>query len=82
MPRASHHSLAGRIGAYALHAKHGADTGQAARSAFLRRFEDEVDPERVLMPDERATRAQAARNAHMAKLAYLSAKSRARRSGR
>ena len=82
MPRASHHSHAGRIGAYSLHAKYGNDTAGPARDAFLRRFEDEVDPDRALTPDERAERAQAALKAHMARLAMRSAQSRARGAGR
>ena len=39
-----------------------------AREAFLRRFEDEVDPDRKLSPDERARRAEHALRAHMLRL--------------
>jgi len=42
----------------------------------MTRFEDEVDPDRQLFPDERQRRAQAAMRAHMARLALRSAKSR------
>ena len=73
-------SLRGRIGAYTLHALHDPKkTTRAGRAAFLRKFEDEVDPERVLPEAERLRRAQYARKAHFAKLALKSA--RARRKG-
>ena len=39
-----------------------------AREAFLRRFENEVDPDRKLPPDERARRAHHALRAHMLRL--------------
>lgn len=39
-----------------------------ARQAFLRRFENEVDPDRKLPPDERARRANHALRAHMLRL--------------
>jgi hypothetical protein len=53
---------------------------QPARAAFDRRFEDEVDPERTLSPQERARRAANARKSYFAKLALKSAQ--ARRKGR
>lgn len=74
-------SLLARSGAYAQHAKHDVrDTTRAARDAFLRRFENEVDPRRELPEAERTRRALAARKAHMSRLALRSAKARARRS--
>jgi hypothetical protein len=51
----------------------------AARKEFLRRFEDQVDPERKLDPAERARRAEHAKKAHMARLALASAKARRRK---
>ncbi len=48
----------------------------AARAAFDRRFEDEVDPDRVLTPLERATRASSARKAYFMRLALRSAQVR------
>ena len=39
-----------------------------AREAFLRKFEDQVDPDRKLPPDERARRANHALRAHMLRL--------------
>jgi hypothetical protein len=39
-----------------------------ARKAFLRRFEDEVDPDRRLSAEERARRSEHALRAHMLRL--------------
>lgn len=76
-------SQAGRIGAYTQHARHDPrETTRAARIAFLKRFEDEVDPARQLPEAERGRRATAAKKAYFARLAMLSAKSRAARSRR
>jgi len=41
---------------------------QAARDAFIQRFYDEVDPERVLPDEERHKRAMAARSAFYARI--------------
>lgn len=69
-----------RIGAYAMHARHDTRrTTASARAAFLARFEAEVDPEGVLTPAERERRAEAARKAYFARLAYQSARSRAKK---
>lgn len=54
----------------------GREVTRAARRGFIARFEDAVDPDRRLAPDERERRAQAAMRAHMARLALRSAKSR------
>jgi hypothetical protein len=73
-------TLRARIGAHVQHARHDPQqTTEAARTAFLRRFEAEVDPEGVLAPDERVRRAASARRAHFARLALRSAQARARR---
>lgn len=50
-----------------------ADRGQAG---LLARFEREVDPDGTLPPAERVRRAEAARKAHMTRLAYASSKAR------
>jgi len=72
-----------RLGAHALHAQHsGVETTAAARSAFLRRFEAQVDPDGVLEPAERAHRAEHARKAHFTKMALRSAQARRLKSGR
>ena len=53
----------------------------AARKGFNKRFENQVDPDGVLDPAERAKRAENARQAHMLKLALASAKARRAKSG-
>ena len=67
-------SLAGRIGAFALHASGKTNTAPA-RQAFLARFEREVDPNGDLDPIERAERAGYARRRYFATLALASVKS-------
>ena len=70
-------SLRGRIGAYRLHATHDPrETTAKARSTFLARFEREVDPDGILPEAERLRRAEAARKAHLARLALKSAQAR------
>lgn len=70
-------SLQARLAAHAVHARHDASrTTAAGRAAFLRRFEDQVDPDRVLSEDERARRAEHARKAHFTKLALRSSQVR------
>jgi len=69
--------LAGRIGAYRLAATHDSrETTKPARDAFMRRFVDQVDPDRKLPEKERERRAKAARSAHFTRLALNSAKKR------
>lgn len=76
-------ALRGRIGAYALHARHDTrETTRNARVAFLARFLDEVDPDRTLPEPERLRRAEAARKAYFARLALKSARTRAARARR
>ena len=50
-----------------------------ARKAALDRFENEVDPEGALLPEERARRAEHARKAYFLRLALKSAQARKRR---
>ncbi len=76
-------ALRGRIGAYRLHATH--DTmvvSKPGRDAFLAKFYDQVDPDRTLPEAERERRATMARKAHMAALAYRSARSRSKRAAK
>lgn len=74
-------SLRGRIGAYRLHAtRDSRETTAAARSKFLERFVDEVDPDRIQPEKERHRRASYARKAYFANLAFLSAKKRSKKS--
>jgi hypothetical protein len=49
---------------------------KAANEANWKRFENEVDPDRVLDPAERHRRADHARRAYMATLAFKAAKAR------
>lgn len=70
-------SLRSRLGAYTLHAAGKTNTAPARR-AFLSKFELEVDPDGVLAPAVRAKRAEAARKAHMTRLALKSAQARRR----
>ena len=66
-----------RIGGYALAASRDPrQYTQAARKGFMRRFIDEVDPNRTLPEAERERRAKAALKAHMGRLALRSARKR------
>lgn len=49
---------------------------QAARDGMRRKFELEVDPNGVLLPDELAKRVESARKAHYQRLALKSAQAR------
>jgi hypothetical protein len=71
---------AGRTGGLRNVAKNGGHAvSVAARDGFMRRFENQVDPDGRLAPEERAARARYALKAHMATLALRSAQARARR---
>lgn len=74
----SHHSAAGRIGAHSRWAMEQDRTAATApaREALMRKFEDQVDPDRVLPAEERAKRAENARKAHYQRMALKSAQSR------
>lgn len=78
----SFRSMQGRIGAHESWAKTDDRSARTApgRSAFLDRFEREVDPDGILAPAERAKRAQHARSAYMTRLAKKSATARQERS--
>lgn len=76
-------SLRGRMGAYAVHARYDPrETTAPARAAFLKRFVDEVDPDRALPEPERLRRAAAARKAYFTRLAFLSARRRRQKRAR
>lgn len=76
-------SQRGRIGAYALHATHDPrETARKGREAFLAKFIDQVDPDRVLDPEERDRRAGYARKAYFTRLALKSAQARRRGCGK
>jgi hypothetical protein len=76
--------LISQMAAYARWKGMGPDERRAgtapARSTFMDRFDREVDPEGVLPPAERSWRAERAKKAYFARLAY--AASRARGKGR
>lgn len=74
-------SLRARLAAHALHAQTDSrEHVRPAREAFMRRFEDQVDPDRELSEEERARRAHQALKSHMTRLALRSSTSRSRRS--
>jgi hypothetical protein len=75
-------ALRGRIGAHVMHARHDPrEITQSARAAFNSSFERQADPTDDLPAEERARRADHLRKAHFARLAYLSALSRAKKGG-
>ncbi len=72
----------GRLGAAARHSRHDPrETARAAHLAFLRTFEDAVDPARALPEAERRQRADTALRTHMRRLAAASATARRERAG-
>lgn len=69
-----------RLAAHVLHANvDSREHTEPARRAFMARFEDQVDPDRVLSPAERARRAEHAKRAYFTRLALKSAQARRRR---
>lgn len=68
----------GRLGAHTKWAQTEDRTAatQPARDGLMRKFEDQVDPDRVLPTAERAKRAESARKAHYQRLALKSVQSR------
>jgi hypothetical protein len=70
-------SLHARMAAYAMHARHDSrQTSAPGRTAFLARFERQVDPDGRLDAEERARRAELARRAYFARLSLAAAKAR------
>jgi hypothetical protein len=77
----SERSQRSRLAAHVLHSRYDSrELTQAARDKFQSRFENEVDPNRILPEKERLRRAEHARKAYYTALALKSAK--ARRAGR
>jgi hypothetical protein len=73
-------TLRARMAAHALHAKVvSRQHTESARKAFMNRFEDQVDPDRVLPPAERARRAEQAKKAYFVGLALKSSRARSKR---
>ena len=78
-------SLRGRIGAHVQWSRERDPSGRTAkaRAAFLARFDREVDPNNELPAEERIRRAEHARQAYFARLAFASARARSKKdSGR
>jgi hypothetical protein len=71
-------SLRARAAAHALHAQGGTST-KAGTTAFLKRFERQVDPDDSLPAEERAKRARHALQAHMATLSLKASRARSRK---
>jgi hypothetical protein len=72
-------TLRARIGAHAMHARHGKEVSQPARDASPGSdsyWDRQVDPDGVLDPQERARRAGHAKKAHFTRLAFASARAR------
>ena len=57
----------------------GSEVIRPATEAWKQRFYDEVDPDRVLDPDERARRAHHAMRSHMARMSLAARKARKQR---
>ena len=74
-------TLRAKIGAFSLHAE-GKTNTLPARTAFLSRFETQVDPQNTLPIAERQRRAECARHAYFLKLALKSAQARRRRAAK
>lgn len=72
-----------RLAAHTLHSRVDSTVHtEPARRAFLERFEQAVDPDKVLPPAERRRRAEHAKKAYFTRLALRSARARrARRRG-
>ncbi len=64
-----------RAAAFAMHAQGKTNSGPAT-AASMARFENQVDPDGVLSPEDRARRAGWAKKAWFSRLQYLAAKSR------
>ena len=73
-------TLRARLAAHSLHAQvNSRDHTAPARRAFMDRFEDQVDPNRVLPNTERQRRAEQAKKAYFTRLALKSLQARRRR---
>ena len=75
-------SLRARQAAHTLHSKvDSSKHTEAARAAFLQRFEKQVDPDKELPEAERFRRALQAKKAYFTNLAYKSARARSKARG-
>lgn len=70
-------TMRARLAAHTLHAMvDSREHTEPARRAFMERFEDQVDPDRVLSRAERRRRAEQAKKAYFTRLALKSAQAR------
>ncbi len=75
-------TLRARLAAHTLHATVDSRAHtEPARKAFMDRFEDQVDPDRVLPSAERRRRAEQAKKAYFIRLALKSVQARRRARG-
>jgi hypothetical protein len=75
-------TLRARLAAHTLHATvDSREHTEPARKAFMDRFEDQVDPDRLLSPSERRRRADQAKKAYFTRLALKSVQARKRARG-
>ena len=82
-PSKEERRLAGKLGGLRARARHDPKEGlAAARTAAEARFEQEVDPDLILPPEERRRRARAARAAHFTLLCLASLEARPLRADR
>jgi hypothetical protein len=78
-----HTRCGARIAAHVLHTRVEDPSAHTApaRAVFLSRFERDVDPDRVLEPQERLRRAAHARKAYFLQLALASKRARVKKQG-
>ncbi len=81
MALSASHQQRGKIGGLTTHGRHSSDEiTRKARERFAQTFTEQADPDGVLPLHEVERRAASLRRAHFARLAFLSAKARAKRS--
>ena len=76
---AERRSAIARLAAYERAAQYGPEVTEPARRAFQAKFEQQVDPEGVLPPAERARRAQFARKAYYLRMSVQGVEARRRK---
>lgn len=75
-------TMRARLAAHTLHAMvDSREHTEPARQAFMERFEDQVDPDRVLSLAERRRRAEQAKKAYFTRLALKSVQARRKARG-
>lgn len=75
-------TMRARLAAHTLHAMvDSREHTEPARRAFMERFDDQVDPDRVLSRAERRRRAEQAKKAYFTRLALKSVQARRKARG-